>query len=274
MQSITLQSDFSVAGQQLPDGTSGVSGIGDSAVATRAINHAAGSSSMAKRGCMIDGIAVSSAMLQALRSMQPSALAALSDSGVSKTATASAIPPQMPSSGEAARGHFGGNSPLGQDLDAQINSSPRRSKRQRVPRNAVPLSDRSDPAEKRACNVDLVDEEHGSITASNRDDARSQSDEDDDQLAQLMNLQHMVDQLTSLATENSARICGFNRNIESLFRTKDVLISQVDTLSLQLQQQEVQIEELQNNIYQMTLQNSANSDMSQHSSSSSSCFSL
>jgi hypothetical protein len=88
--------------------------------------------------------------------------------------------------GEAARGHFGGNSPLGQDLDAQINSSPRRSKRQRVPRNAVPLSDRSDPAEKRACNVDLVDEEHGSITASNRDDARSQSDEDDDQLAQVI----------------------------------------------------------------------------------------
>lgn len=280
MQSITPQSDSNVAGQQLPDGynlgTPGASGTVHSAVATRATNHAAGSSPMVKRSCMIDGIAVSPAMLQALRSMQPSALAALAHSGVSNTANASTIQPQKHPSGEVADGI----PQLGQDLSPQIIRSPRRSKRQRVPHNAALLSDQSDPAENRACNVDLIDEGHGSIAASSRDDASSQSDEDDAQMAQLINLQRMVDQLTSLATENSARICGFNRNIESLLRTKDVLISQVDTLSLQLQQQEVQIEELQSNIHQMTLQNSANSansansDILQHASSSSSCFSL
>lgn len=237
---------------------------------------------------MIDGIAVSPQVLQALRRMQRSSPTALSSAG--RGGPASGFLPVSPSQQlqPAARNVAPGvariathNSP---DLSAAASAEPqgassssRSSKRPRPSDEPRPTSAQPDLVADGPESPVAPEGDEVSVSGGDHDNGAlmdSDSEDDNANMEQPKSLQRMVEQLTELARENSTRIQGFSQNIDELMRSRGVLSARVDSLHLQLHHQQVQITDLQQQLYQMQMRVAADAQPLQRSASSSSHFEL
>lgn len=234
---------------------------------------------------MIDGIAVSPQMLQALRHVQRSAPTALSTSGDSVPAPASLHATPSRQLQVAAQGAepaelqgASGSLPTTHEAQAQNAASDSRcKKRPRIPDDQLSTSGGQGPIDYPASPAAPQADDVISVSGSSNvgDGAYSSDSEDDNaQMEQIIALRQMVDRLTGLSRANSVCIHGFNQNIEELLHSKEVLEARVDALHLQLQQQHIQLTGLQQHMHQMHIQAPPDAQRLQRTASSSCHFDL